>query len=181
MLSSIIQQTYSTLEGLGKSAEPAAAAVAAEPEKREPAVSIRASVKPDYLVSLFDGSKHKMLRRYLQREHNMTPEQYRAHWGLPSDYPMVAPSYSEKRRALAKAIGLGTKGRAKTEAVEALAAVTDTDPKVVEAEVSGKTEQAPAKRARKTKDAAAAQPEAAAPKRRGGRRAAKTEGAAANA
>lgn len=80
-------------------------------EKPVPAVSIRASVKPDYIVCLEDGKKLKMLRRHLMTHYNMTPDDYRAKWGLPADYPMVAPAYAEKRRALAKEIGLGTKGR----------------------------------------------------------------------
>lgn len=80
-------------------------------EKPVPAVSIRASVKPEYIVCLEDGKKLKMLRRHLMTHYNMTPDEYRAKWGLPADYPMVAPDYAEKRRALAKEIGLGTKGR----------------------------------------------------------------------
>ena len=86
--------------------------IPAEPEaKQEPAVSIRASVKPDYLVCLEDGKKLQMLRRHLMTHYGMTPDDYRAKWNLPKDYPMVAPNYTEKRRALAKEIGLGTKGR----------------------------------------------------------------------
>lgn len=81
-----------------------------EPEiKQEPAVSIRASVKPDYIVCLEDGKKLKMLKRHLMTHYQMTPEQYRAKWNLPADYPMVAPNYAEQRRTLAKKIGLGTK------------------------------------------------------------------------
>jgi predicted transcriptional regulator len=72
-------------------------------------VSIRASVKPDYIVCLEDGKKLKMLKRYLRTNYNMTPEEYRARWDLPSDYPMVAPNYAERRRDLAKKIGLGRK------------------------------------------------------------------------
>jgi predicted transcriptional regulator len=72
-----------------------------------PAVPIRRSVTEDYLVCLEDGKKLKMLKRHLQSAYGMTPEQYRARWGLPPDYPMVAPSYSRKRQELAKAIGLG--------------------------------------------------------------------------
>src|SRR3546814_2510049 len=79
--------------------------------KLVPAVSIRTSVKPDYIVCLEDGRKLKMLRRHLMTRYGMTPDDYRAKWGLPADYPMVAPAYTEKRRALAKEIGLGTKGR----------------------------------------------------------------------
>lgn len=78
-----------------------------------PAVSIRASVKHDYIVCLEDGMKLKMLKRHLATTYNMTPEQYRARWNLPADYPMVAPAYAEKRRELAKAIGLGRKSSKK--------------------------------------------------------------------
>jgi len=74
-----------------------------------PAVPIRRSVSDDYLICLEDGKKLKMLRRHLKHIYNMTPDQYRARWGLPSDYPMVAPSYAKKRSELAKKIGLGTK------------------------------------------------------------------------
>jgi predicted transcriptional regulator len=77
--------------------------------RAEPAVSIRASVKPDHIVCLEDGKKLKMLKRYLRTNYDMSPEEYRARWGLPADYPMVAPAYSEKRRELAKEIGLGRK------------------------------------------------------------------------
>ncbi len=73
----------------------------------EPAVPIRLSVKKDYIVCLDDGKKLKMLKRHLMTHYGMTPDDYRAKWGLPADYPMVAPAYAEQRRALAKAIGLG--------------------------------------------------------------------------
>lgn len=76
-------------------------------ERPEPAVSIRASVKPDYLVCLEDGKKLKMLKRYLRTNYDMSPEEYRARWNLPADYPMVAPNYAERRRELAVKIGLG--------------------------------------------------------------------------
>lgn len=79
---------------------------APEPEPI-PAVSIRSSVKDDYLVCLEDGKKLKMLRRYLQRQFNMTPDEYRAKWGLPANYPMVAPAYAARRSELAKSFGLG--------------------------------------------------------------------------
>ncbi|USI73158.1 MucR family transcriptional regulator [Sphingomonas morindae] len=86
------------------------AAPAPEPAARqEPAVSIRASVKPDYIVCLEDGAKLKMLKRYLRTRYDMSPEDYRAKWGLPNDYPMVAPNYAEQRRSLAHQIGLGRK------------------------------------------------------------------------
>lgn len=73
-----------------------------------PAVPVRKSVTPDYLVCLEDGKKMKMLKRYLKTVYNMTPEEYREKWGLPSDYPMVAPNYAQRRSDLAKEIGLGT-------------------------------------------------------------------------
>ena len=81
----------------------------AEPQLPEPAVSIRASVKPDYIICLEDGKKLKMLKRHLMTHYNMTPEDYRARWNLPADYPMVAPNYAATRRELAKKIGLGRK------------------------------------------------------------------------
>lgn len=98
----LISSVYSALSKLG---EPA---VETE-QKPEPAVSVRTSVKPDYIVCLEDGKKLKMLKRYLRTNYNMSPEEYRARWGLPADYPMVAPNYAEKRRDLAKKIGLGRK------------------------------------------------------------------------
>jgi predicted transcriptional regulator len=82
----------------------------------EPNVSIRSSVKPDYIVCLEDGKRLKMLKRHLTTDHQTTPDEYRKKWGLNSDYPMVSPNYAEQRRALAKSIGLGTKGRKKTKA-----------------------------------------------------------------
>ncbi|MBJ7500185.1 MAG: MucR family transcriptional regulator [Sphingopyxis sp.] len=100
----VIRSVHEALTGLASGAEP-------EPEPQQPAVSVRASVKPDYIVCLEDGKKLKMLRRHLMTHFGMTPEDYRAKWNLPKDYPMVAPNYAEKRRALAKQIGLGTKGR----------------------------------------------------------------------
>jgi predicted transcriptional regulator len=100
----LIQNVHGALTSLGR--------VTAEPEvKQEPAVSIRSSVKPDFIVCLEDGKKLKMLKRHLMTHYQMTPEQYRAKWNLPADYPMVAPNYAEQRRTLAKKIGLGTKRR----------------------------------------------------------------------
>ncbi|WP_340316928.1 Ros/MucR family transcriptional regulator [Rhizorhabdus argentea] len=100
----LIQNVHSALSSLGD--------VLVEPEvKQEPAVSVRASIKPDYIVCLEDGKKLKMLKRHLMTHYQMTPEQYRAKWNLPADYPMVAPNYAEQRRSLAKKIGLGTKRR----------------------------------------------------------------------
>ncbi len=108
----LINNVFGALSGLGENAEVAE-------ERPEPAVSVRASVKPDYIVCLEDGKKLKMLKRYLRTNYDMTPEDYRARWNLPSDYPMVAPNYAEKRRDLAKKIGLGRKpgsGRTKRKA-----------------------------------------------------------------
>ena len=98
----LIQTVYSALAGLGGEEQP-------KEERPEPAVSVRASVKPDYIVFLEDGKKLKMLKRYLRTNYDMSPEEYRQRWDLPSDYPMVAPNYAEKRRELAKQIGLGRK------------------------------------------------------------------------
>lgn len=107
----LIQNVFQTLSGLGEQPK--------EPEvKAEPAVPIRSSVKPDYIVCLEDGKKLKMLKRHLMTAYGMTPDEYRAKWGLPADYPMVAPNYAESRRQLAKSIGLGT-SRARAKAVKA--------------------------------------------------------------
>lgn len=76
-------------------------------EKPNPAVAVRRSVTPEYIVCLEDGKKLKMLKRHLKTAYNMTPEEYRERWGLPADYPMVAPNYARQRSALAKKIGLG--------------------------------------------------------------------------
>jgi predicted transcriptional regulator len=99
---SLITNVYAALANLGEKP------VVEEP-KPQPAVAIRNSIKPEYIVCLEDGKKLKMLKRYLRTNYNMTPEEYRARWGLPADYPMVAPAYAEKRRDLAKKIGLGRK------------------------------------------------------------------------
>lgn len=101
-VSTLISNVYGALSGLG---QPAPA-----PEKLpEPAVSVRSSVKPDHIVCLEDGKKLKMLKRHLMTHYNLTPDQYRQRWSLPADYPMVAPNYAERRRELAKKIGLGRK------------------------------------------------------------------------
>ncbi|MEN8196894.1 MAG: MucR family transcriptional regulator [Pseudomonadota bacterium] len=84
---------------------------AGDPERPRPAVPIKKSVTPDFIVCLEDGKKLKMLKRHLKTAYNMTPEEYRARWDLPSDYPMVAPNYAKRRSELAKEIGLGTSGR----------------------------------------------------------------------
>ena len=102
----VIEHVYTTLARLGQDIK--------VPEPRqEPAVSVRASIKPDYVICLEDGKKLKMLKRHLMTHYNLTPDQYRQRWGLPADYPMVAPNYAEKRRELAKKIGLGRKPNAR--------------------------------------------------------------------
>ncbi len=101
-LPQLIANVHGALTKLGA---PAPIMVAAP----EPAVSIRASIKPDYIICLEDGKKLKMLKRHLMTHYGMTPDDYRAKWGLPRDYPMVAPNYAEQRRSLAMQIGLGHK------------------------------------------------------------------------
>ncbi|GLR79284.1 MucR family transcriptional regulator [Azospirillum oryzae] len=103
-LPTLIEQVYKSLANVGT--EP----VVAE-ERPQPAVPIKKSVTPDYIVCLEDGKKLKMLKRHLKTAYNMTPEEYRERWGLPTDYPMVAPNYARQRSSLAKQIGLGTRAR----------------------------------------------------------------------
>ena len=98
----LIRQVYDSLSGLGTGE------AADEAGRPEPAVAIRKSITPEYIICLEDGKKLKMLKRHLKTAYNMTPEQYRERWGLPVDYPMVAPNYAAQRRELAKKIGLGT-------------------------------------------------------------------------
>ena len=105
-LPELISKVHGALAVLGNEADIPVAA------DQKPAVSIRSSVKPDHIICLEDGKKLTMLKRYLQTNFGMTPQQYRAKWKLPADYPMVAPNYAEKRRTLAKAIGLGRKSGA---------------------------------------------------------------------
>lgn len=104
-LPGLIETVYASLAKLGQE-------TAAVEEKREPAVSVRASVKPDMLTCLECGAKMKMLKRHLGTDHGLTPAEYRIRWNLNSDYPMVAPDYAAKRAELAKKIGLGRKPRA---------------------------------------------------------------------
>jgi predicted transcriptional regulator len=99
-LSSVIQTIHGSLSALNGSGE-------AKVEPQKPAVSIRRSVTPDYIVCLEDGKKLKMLKRHLRTTYDMTPDEYRAKWGLSADYPMVAPNYAKQRSAFAKKIGLG--------------------------------------------------------------------------
>lgn len=84
-----------------------------ETERPTPAVPIKKSVTPDHIICLEDGKKLKMLKRHLKTAYNLTPEEYRERWGLPADYPMVAPNYAKQRSKLAKQIGLGTRARRK--------------------------------------------------------------------
>jgi predicted transcriptional regulator len=105
-LPSLIESVLGTLSGLG--------AEAAEPEvELKPAVPIKKSITDDFIICLEDGKKLKMLKRHLKTAYDLSPEEYRAKWGLPHDYPMVAPNYALKRQQLAKKIGLGRKPKAK--------------------------------------------------------------------
>jgi len=99
----IIQTVYSSLSNLD------AGAPEVKPEAPRPAVPVRKSVTPDYIICLEDGKKLKMLKRHLRTTYNMTPDEYRAKWGLAADYPMVAPNYASQRSEFAKKIGLGRK------------------------------------------------------------------------
>ena len=125
-LPALIQSVYNTLTKAGTAAP--------EPEKPQPAVPVKRSVFHDHIVCLEDGKKQKMLKRHLQTAHGLTPEQYREKWNLPHDYPLVAPSYAEKRSTLAKAFGLGRK---------------PVTPKSVPIDVKSEVPAAPARRGRK--------------------------------
>ncbi len=108
-LPGLIQEVFRTLTGVGSRPAP-------EPERPQPAVPIKKSITPGYLICLEDGKKLKMLKRHLKTSYNLSPEQYRERWGLPADYPMVAPDYAKHRSSLAKKIGLGTTPRARGKA-----------------------------------------------------------------
>ncbi len=97
----MIKSVHSTLGGLGNGLQ------GETPATQKPAIPIKRSVNPDYIVCLEDGKKLKMLKRYLRSNYSLTPEEYRAKWGLPADYPMVAPNYAAQRSEFAKKIGLG--------------------------------------------------------------------------
>jgi predicted transcriptional regulator len=103
-LPGLISEVFRTLTGVGSAPAP-------EPERPQPAVPIKKSITPAYLICLEDGKKLKMLKRHLKTAYNLSPEQYRERWGLPADYPMVAPDYAKHRSSLAKKIGLGTTPR----------------------------------------------------------------------
>jgi predicted transcriptional regulator len=100
-LPQVIKDVFSTLQTLGSDS--------ALQERPEPAVPVKKSITPDFIICLEDGKKLKMLKRHLKTSYDMTPEEYRERWGLPADYPMVAPNYAKKRSTLAKKIGLGRK------------------------------------------------------------------------
>jgi len=102
-LPNLIRDVYRALSTVGEAEIPS--------ERPEPAVPVKKSVFPDYIICLEDGKKLKMLKRHLRTAYNMTPQEYRERWGLPADYPMVAPNYAKQRSKLAKQIGLGTKAR----------------------------------------------------------------------
>ncbi|MFQ5534511.1 MAG: MucR family transcriptional regulator [Sphingomonadales bacterium] len=105
-LGPLIQQVWEALANTNRQdAEP-------KPQKPRPAVPIRRSITPDYLICLEDGKKLKMLKRHLKSSYGLNPDEYRERWGLPANYPMVAPNYAERRRTLAKQIGLGKSRRA---------------------------------------------------------------------
>ncbi|MER9858740.1 MULTISPECIES: MucR family transcriptional regulator [unclassified Mesorhizobium] len=102
-LPALIGQVHAALKGTAGSVS------AADPEALKPAVPIKKSVTPDYIICLEDGKKFKSLKRHLSSRYGLTPDDYRAKWGLPADYPMVAPNYAASRSALAKTMGLGRK------------------------------------------------------------------------
>ena len=104
-LPSLIQNVHRAL------AEVSSGEVAASNEPQEPAVSVKKSITPDFLICLGDGRKFKSLKRHLRTKYDMSPDEYRAKWGLPRDYPMVAPNYAKARSELAKQMGLGQGGR----------------------------------------------------------------------
>ncbi len=107
-LPSLVQNVYNSLNNVSQGL------AADEEEPAKPAISVRRSVTPDYIICLEDGKKFKSLKRHLRAHYDMTPEEYRTKWGLPKDYPMVAPNYAKARSALAKQMGLGQKGRGKS-------------------------------------------------------------------
>ncbi|HCW50417.1 MAG TPA: MucR family transcriptional regulator [Brevundimonas sp.] len=104
-LPTLVKQIHAALSGVLE------APVEAEPQPQEPAVPVRKSITPDFLICLEDGRKFKSLKRHLRTKYELSPEEYRAKWGLPNDYPMVAPNYAKARSELAKQMGLGQGGR----------------------------------------------------------------------
>ena len=109
-LPQLIHEVFRTLSSVGT--------VPVALERPQPAVPVKKSVTPDYIICLEEGKKLKMLKRHLKTAYNMSPEEYRDRWGLPADYPMVAPNYAQHRSSLAKKIGLGTKPRKRRRAAQ---------------------------------------------------------------
>ena len=106
-LQDLLVNTFATLTSLTAPGE-------ADKTDQKPAVPVKKSITDDYIICLEDGKKLKMLKRYLRTQYDMSPEEYRRKWGLPADYPMVAPNYAKRRSEFAKSIGLGTQGGRKT-------------------------------------------------------------------
>jgi predicted transcriptional regulator len=104
-IAGLIQSVHRALAHVGQAAPPE------DNSPKEPAVPVKKSITPDFLICLEDGRKFKSLKRHLRTKFNMSPEDYRAKWGLPKDYPMVAPNYARARSDLAKQMGLGQGGR----------------------------------------------------------------------
>ncbi|MBH61004.1 MAG: transcriptional regulator [Alphaproteobacteria bacterium] len=111
-LPDVIKTVHATLSSVGRG-------LGSDRDNLKPAVPVRRSITPDYIVCLEDGKRLKMLKRHLRSAYNMTPDEYRAKWGLPSDYPMVAPNYAKQRSQFAKKIGLGRKGKGEGRAKKA--------------------------------------------------------------
>jgi len=131
-LPGLIQTIHQALSGVSSGA---GAAPAAEPAK--PAVPVKKSITPDYLISLEDGKKYKSLKRHLRTKYSMTPDEYRSKWGLPKDYPMVAPNYAKARSEMARSMGLGQGGRGRKPAAASAA------PKTAKAAKPAKAPKAP--------------------------------------
>ena len=106
-ISTVIQNVFTSLSAMG------GVSLSSRPPRPEPAVSIKKSITPEFIICLEDGKKLKMLKRHLKTAYNMTVEEYRERWGLGQDYPAVAPNYAKQRSNLAKNIGLGTRSRTK--------------------------------------------------------------------
>jgi predicted transcriptional regulator len=153
-LPALISNVYSALSNVN-------GGTPAKAIEQEPAVSIRASIKPDYIVCLEDGKKLKMLKRHLMTRYQMTPADYRAKWKLPADYPMVAPNYAAQRRKLAHEIGLGRKTKtppvkaAPAKAAPAAAAAKPARVKAATLKIATPKATAPAKAPKPAKAAAA--------------------------
>jgi predicted transcriptional regulator len=131
-LPSLIQTIHQALSGVSSGAP----AAAAEPAK--PAVPVKKSITPDYLISLEDGKKYKSLKRHLRTKYSMTPDEYRSKWGLPKDYPMVAPNYAKARSEMARNMGLGQGGRGRKPAAASAAPKTAKAPKAAKAAAPAK-------------------------------------------